>query len=149
MKTIGIICEYNPLHRGHQKQIGLIREQFGPDTAVCCLMSGNFVQRGAPAIVDKSIRARAAILAGADLVLELPVTYALSSAEGFAAGGVRILSSFCDVLCFGSETGEKETLLATARTLLSAEFPPLLRQELDKGLSFPTARPAAPPSGPG
>ena len=101
MKTVGIICEYNPLHRGHQKQINRIREHFGPDTAVCCLMSGNYVQRGAPAIVDKSIRARAAILAGADLVLELPITCALSSAEGFAAGGVRILSSFCDVLCFG------------------------------------------------
>lgn len=143
MKTIGIICEYNPLHRGHQKQINRIREHFGPDTAVCCLMSGNYVQRGAPAIVDKSIRARAAILAGADLVLELPITCALSSAEGFAAGGVRILSSFCDVLCFGAEHGEKDTLLATARTLLSEELSPLLRQELDRGLSFPAARQAA------
>ena len=143
MKTVGIICEYNPLHRGHQKQIARIREHFGSNTAVCCLMSGNYVQRGAPAIVDKSIRARAAILAGADLVLELPVTYALSSAEGFAAGGVRILSSFCDVLCFGSETGDKKTLLTTARLLLSQEFPPLLRQELQKGLSFPAARQAA------
>ena len=143
MKTVGIICEYNPLHRGHRKQIDRIRQQFGPEAAVCCLMSGNYVQRGAPAIVDKSIRAKAAILAGADLVLELPVTYALSSAEGFAAGGVRILSTFCDVLCFGTETGEKETLLAAACTLLSEEFPPLLRQELQQGLSFPAARQAA------
>lgn len=143
MKTVGIICEYNPLHRGHQKQIDRIREHFGPEVAVCCLMSGNYVQRGAPAIVDKSIRANAAILAGADLVLELPITYALSSAEGFAAGGVRILSSFCDVLCFGAETGEKETLLATARTLLSEDFSFLLRQELQKGLSFPASRQAA------
>ena len=143
MKTVGIICEYNPLHRGHRKQIDRIRQQFGPEAAVCCLMSGNYVQRGAPAIVDKSIRAKAAILAGADLVLELPVTYALSSAEGFAAGGVRILSTFCDALCFGTETGEKETLLAAARLLLSEEFPPLLRQELQRGLSFPAARQAA------
>ena len=143
MKTVGIICEYNPFHRGHRKQIDRIREQFGQDTSVCCLMSGNFVQRGAPAIVDKSVRAKAAVLAGADLVLELPITYALSSAEGFAAGGVRILSSFCDVLCFGSETGDKKTLLTTARLLLSQEFPPLLRQELQKGLSFPAARQAA------
>ena len=143
MKTVGIICEYNPLHRGHRKQIDRIRQQFGPEAAVCCLMSGNYVQRGAPAIVDKSIRAKAAILAGADLVLELPVTYALSSAEGFAAGGVRILSTFCDALCFGTETGEKETLLAAARLLLSEEFPPLLRQELQQGLSFPAARQAA------
>ena len=73
MKTVGIICEYNPLHRGHRKQIDRIRQQFGPEAAVCCLMSGNYVQRGAPAIVDKSIRAKAAILAGADLVLELPM----------------------------------------------------------------------------
>ena len=143
MKTVGIICEYNPLHRGHRKQIDRIRQQFGPEAAVCCLMSGNYVQRGAPAIVDKSIRAKAAILAGADLVLELPVTYALSSAEGFAAGGVRILSTFCDALCFGTETGERETLLAAARLLLSEEFPPLLRQELQQGLSFPAARQAA------
>lgn len=143
MKTVGIICEYNPFHRGHRKQIDRIREQFGQDTTVCCLMSGNFVQRGAPAIVDKSVRAKAAVLAGADLVLELPITYALSSAEGFAAGGVRILSNFCDALCFGSETADKEALLSTAQILLSPEFSPLLRQELEKGLSFPAARQAA------
>lgn len=143
MKTVGIICEYNPFHRGHRKQIDLIREEFGQDTTVCCLMSGNFVQRGAPAIVDKSVRAKAAVLAGADLVLELPITYALSSAEGFAAGGVRILSNFCDALCFGSETADKEALLSTAQILLSPEFSPLLRQELEKGLSFPAARQAA------
>ena len=143
MKTVGIICEYNPFHRGHRKQIDLIREEFGQDTTVCCLMSGNFVQRGAPAIVDKSVRAKAAVLAGADLVLELPITYALSSAEGFAAGGVRILSSFCDTLCFGTETGDKEALLSAAQALLSPEFSPLLRQELEKGLSFPAARQAA------
>ena len=143
MKTVGIICEYNPFHRGHWKQIDLIREEFGQDTTVCCLMSGNFVQRGAPAIVDKSVRAKAAVLAGADLVLELPITYALSSAEGFAAGGVRILSNFCDALCFGSETADKEALLSTAQILLSPEFSPLLRQELEKGLSFPAARQAA------
>ena len=143
MKTVGIICEYNPFHRGHRKQIDRIREQFGQDTTVCCLMSGNFVQRGAPAIVDKSVRAKAAVLAGADLVLELPITYALSSAEGFAAGGVRILSNFCDALCFGSETADKEALLSTAQIFLSPEFSPLLRQELEKGLSFPAARQAA------
>ena len=91
MKTVGIICEYNPFHNGHQRQIQLIRERFGPDTAVVCLMSGNYVQRGAPALLDKSIRAQAAVLSGADLVLELPVTVSLSSAEGFASGGVAIL----------------------------------------------------------
>jgi predicted nucleotidyltransferase len=143
LKTVGIICEYNPLHRGHAKQIRRIREEFGPDTAIVCAMSGNFVQRGYPAIADKSLRARAAILCGADLVLELPVTAALSSAEGFAVGGVSVLSKVCDTLCFGAETADKTALLHIARMLLSEAFPPLLRAELDKGLSFPAARQAA------
>lgn len=143
MKIVGIICEYNPLHLGHQKQFRIIRERLGEDAAIVCLMSGNFVQRGAPAIVDKTLRAKAAVLAGADLVLELPVIYALSSAEGFAAGGVSILGGFCDYLCFGSETGDESALIDTAKALLSEEFPPLLRKELEKGLSFPAARAAA------
>ena len=92
MKIVGIICEYNPFHLGHKKQIDLICRQFGDDCGIVCLMSGNFVQRGTPAIFDKSLRAQAAITCGADLVLELPITHSLSSAEGFAAGGVRILS---------------------------------------------------------
>jgi len=143
LKTVGIICEYNPLHLGHVKQFRMIREQLGADTAIVCLMSGNFAQRGAPAIIDKSLRAEAAISSGADLVLELPVTYALSSAEGFAAGGVEILSYVCDYLCFGSETGNAATLMNTARALLSDTFPPLLRAELDTGKSFPAARQVA------
>ena len=143
MITVGIICEYNPFHLGHQKQIRLIKEKFGSETAVVCLMSGNFVQRGTPAIFDKSLRAKAAVLSGADLVLELPVTCALSSAEGFARGGVEILGKFCDYLCFGCETGSGDALMATAGALLSDEFQPLLRQELEKGVSFPAARAAA------
>ena len=141
--TVGIICEYNPLHLGHKKQIDRIREVFGPETTVVCAMSGNFVQRGFPAIIQKSIRAKAAVLSGADLVLELPVTTALSSAEGFAAGGVKILGNLCDHLCFGAESADPEALLKTAQALLSPEFPPLLRQELDTGKSFPAARQAA------
>lgn len=141
--TIGIICEYNPLHLGHKKQIDRIRTEFGADTTIVCAMSGNFVQRGAPAIIDKSLRARAAIVSGADLVLELPVTTALSSAEGFAAGGVRILSSMCDCLCFGAETADCDALLETAQALLQDDFPPLLRCELDTGKSYPAARQAA------
>ena len=143
MKTVGIICEYNPFHLGHKKQFDIIRQTFGPETAIVCLMSGNFVQRGAPAIFDKSFRAWAAIDSGADLVLDLPVTYALSSAEGFAAGGVRILSSVCDTLCFGTENGSKDSLLSTAASLLAPDFSEKLRIELDKGLSFPAARAAA------
>lgn len=143
MKIIGIICEYNPLHLGHKKQLDAVRAHFGTDSAIVCLMSGNFVQRGAPAILDKSLRAKAAIASGADLVLELPLTYALSSAEGFAAGGVSILSDICDALCFGAECADAPALLELSRALLSDSFPPLLRRELDRGLSFPAARQAA------
>ena len=139
MGITGIICEYNPLHLGHKKQIDRIRRDF-PGEIIVCLMSGNFVQRGKPAIFSKDIRAKAAILCGADLVLELPVTAALSSAEGFASEGVRILGSFCDRLCFGAETAQPELLMDTARALLGEEFKTALRAQLDKGLSFPAAR---------
>ena len=77
MQTVGVICEYNPFHLGHARQLGLIRQQLGPEAAIVCLMSGNYVQRGEPAVFDKCVRARAAVEAGASLVLELPVTYAL------------------------------------------------------------------------
>ena len=90
MQVAGIICEYNPLHLGHARQLTLAKSLLGQDSAVVCLMSGNFVQRGYPAIVDKALRAKAAIACGADLVLELPITACLSSAEGFAAQGVEI-----------------------------------------------------------
>ena len=138
MRTVGIICEYNPLHRGHEKQLRLVRQLGGE--GIVCLMSGNFVQRGAPAILDKSLRAEAALECGADLVLELPVTAALSSAEGFAREGVRLLGSFCDDLCFGAETADPGTLMDTAKALLQEPFCAALRLQLDQGLSFPAAR---------
>jgi predicted nucleotidyltransferase len=130
------------LHLGHKKQLDIIRAQHS-DCGIVCLMSGNFVQRGAPAIFDKSLRAKAAVLSGADLVLELPVTAALSSAEGFAAGGVGLLGTFCDELCFGAETADRNLLIETATALLSDAFPPALRAQLDTGKSFPAARAAA------
>ena len=142
MGNTGIICEYNPLHLGHKKQLDRIRRE-NPQDGIVCIMSGNFVQRGKPAIFDKAIRAKAAMLSGADLVLELPVTAALSSAEGFASEGVRLLCGFCDQLCFGAETADQDLLMATAKTLLSEEFKLALRQQLDQGLSFPAARQAA------
>ncbi len=142
MDITGIICEYNPLHHGHKKQLQAVKKQF-PDGSIVCLMSGNFVQRGAPAIVDKSLRAEAAVLSGADLVLELPVTASLSSAEGFAAEGVRILSGFCDRLCFGTETGTESSLMDTAKRLLSPAFSEALKAQLGQGLSFPAARQTA------
>jgi predicted nucleotidyltransferase len=140
---VGVICEYNPLHLGHKKQLDTIRALRGEDCGIVCLMSGNYVQRGAPAVFDRSLRAKAAILSGADLVLELPLTASLSSAEGFAAGGVSILSGFCRELCFGAETADGELLLRTAKALLSDAFPPFLRTWLERGLSFPAARAAA------
>jgi len=142
LRITGIICEYNPLHLGHKKQIDVIRRA-DPDGVIVCLMSGNYVQRGSPAIVDKSLRARAAVMAGADLVLELPITAALNSAEGFASEGVRILRHFCTHLCFGAETADADILMQTANALLSEVFPDHLRTQLDKGLSFPAARAAA------
>lgn len=136
MKTVGIICEYNPFHNGHAKQLRAI------DGVKVCLMSGNFVQRGEPAIMDKYVRAKAALLCGADLVLELPVTVAIRSAEGFADGGVDIFDRLgcIDELSFGSEHGNIRELLSAARCLLSEDFPPLLRSELASGISFPAAR---------
>jgi len=136
----GIICEYNPFHLGHKKQIDAIRSG-QPQGGIVCLMSGNYVQRGAPAIVDKMARAKAAVLSGADLVLELPVTAALCSAEGFASQGVRILSGFCNQLCFGAEN--PDGLDALASGLLTEDFSVRLKAELNKGLSFPAARQTA------
>ncbi len=143
LEITGIICEYNPLHLGHKKQIDMIRTEKGADSGIVCAMSGNFVQRGHPAVMDKTVRAKAAIACGADLILELPVTAALSSAEGFAGAGVSILSRLCSSLCFGSENADKEKLLQLAEALLSPTFPPALRQQLESGKSFPAARQAA------
>ena len=137
MRIAGIICEYNPLHLGHKKQIDFLRAQ---GYGIVCAMSGNFVQRGHPAIFNKMRRAEAAVRCGADLVVELPIPYALSSAEGFAAGGVDILSRLCDTLCFGAEDANSEKLMETASALLSTEFSEKLRPQLDAGLSFPAAR---------
>jgi predicted nucleotidyltransferase len=140
LTTVGIVCEYNPFHGGHKLQFDKIRRHFGEETAIVCAMSGQYVQRGEPAVFDKSLRARAALESGADLVLELPLTYALRSAEGFAAGGVEVLSPICDYLCFGSETGDAENLMKTAEALLSEQFPPFLKEALESGRSFPAAR---------
>lgn len=140
MAIVGVVCEYNPLHLGHEKQFRLIREHFGADAVIVCAMSGNFVQRGEPAIFDKSLRAKAAIDCGADLVIELPVTVSLNSAEGFAAGGVAALSPLCDYLCFGTESETANALMDGAKMLLSPDFPPFLKKHLQSGVSFPKAR---------
>ena len=142
MKTAGIICEYNPLHKGHIAHIEKTRALLGIDSAVVCVMSGNYVQRGDFAVFNKHARAEAAILCGADLVLELPSPYALSSAEMFAVAGIHILDSIgvCDYISFGSESGDIGVLKEAAEALVSNEAIELLKEELDSGLSYATAQ---------
>lgn len=143
MKVTGIIAEYNPFHKGHEYHIRLAKEKTGADYCIV-ILSGNFVQRGAPALADKYIRTRSALSGGADLVLELPVPYACASAEFFADGAVRILNGLqtVDFLCFGSETGETMSLEKTAALLTeeTAEYKEALQRFLKSGLSFPKAR---------
>ena len=118
MRVTGIICEFNPFHDGHKYLIEQAKELTGSDYTVC-LMSGDFVQRGEPAALDKYTRTKQALEGGADLVLELPVRYALSSAGDFASGGVCALSAlgFVTDLCFGSEWGEIRLFEKTAQVL--------------------------------
>ncbi|MBR5792791.1 MAG: nucleotidyltransferase family protein [Ruminiclostridium sp.] len=142
MHTIGIISEYNPFHSGHRYQLEEVRKTFGPDCAIVCAMSGNWVQRGDVAITDKWARAEMALHGGADLVLEIPTLWAASSAETFARGGVSVLDAagVVDTLCFGSEAGQVEPLQAVVDCLDSPLWRNRLRHHLDKGLSFPAAR---------
>lgn len=142
MAAAGIITEYDPLHMGHVHLMAEARRLLGPDTGIICVMSGNYVQRGDFAVVDKFARATAAVQSGADLVLELPVPWALSSAEGFAAGAVELLKATGAVthLVFGSEGGDAAPLVRCAEALCAEDFPGKLREELKCGDSFPAAR---------
>jgi predicted nucleotidyltransferase len=143
MRIAAIISEYNPFHKGHEYQIRMTKTE-GNATHIIALMSGNFVQRGLPAIIDKYRRAEMALLGGADLVLELPGVYALSSAEFFADGAIRILNALNGVqlLSFGSEEGNLQRLKAIAEILAyePLAFKELLKAELNLGHSYPKAR---------
>ena len=142
MRTIGIIAEYNPFHSGHRHHIARIREEFGPDCAVAAVMSGNWVQRGDAAVADKWTRTRLALAEGADLVIELPTLWAVSSAETFARAGVALLDAMgcADILSFGSEAGTLAPLEAAAACMDSEDWHGSLRRALDRGLPFPLAR---------
>lgn len=142
MKTVGIVAEYNPFHKGHALHIAKTREIVGDDAAIVCVMSGNFIQRGEPAIYAKHTRAEAALYGGADLVLELPLPYVLSSAEKFALGGMAVLESLgcVDYVSFGSESGNTEELKDAADILAREDFGEVLRDELRRGVSFAEAR---------
>ncbi|MGI6669121.1 MAG: nucleotidyltransferase [Acetivibrionales bacterium] len=146
MKVVGIVAEYNPFHNGHLYHVRASRELAGADCVVA-VMSGNYTQRGEPAIVDKWARAEMALLCGIDLVIELPVTYAMASAEFFACGAVRLLDSLgvVNMLCFGSESGKIEKLSEIASILLEEpeEYKNELKALLAAGKSFPSARQAA------
>ena len=140
---LGIVSEYNPFHNGHVHHLQISKQLTNTDFTVA-VMSGNFVQRGDTAIVDKWTRAEMALKSGIDLVIELPTVYALSSAENFADGAVKILNSLgvVDFISFGSEIGEITPLLEVANVLYKEpkEFSSLITNQLRSGLSYPKAR---------
>ncbi len=141
MRTIGIIAEYNPFHSGHRYHLSRLKASF-PGCAIVCCMSGHWVQRGDAALADKWTRAELALQGGADLVLDLPTLWSVSSAETFARGGVFLLGAtgVVDTLSFGSEAGVLPPLQAIARVLSSTALDVALREGLQQGLSYPTAR---------
>lgn len=142
-KVIGIIAEYNPFHGGHKFQIEEAKKRTGADWCVAA-MSGDFIQRGEPAVYSKYLRTRMALSCGADLVVELPSAFAVSSAEDFAACGVALLTGLgaVDVLCFGSEDGDIRRIRTAAGILAQegGDFSSLLSIGLRSGLSWPQAR---------
>ena len=143
MKIVGLITEYNPFHNGHLYHIEKAKEITGADAAVV-VMSGNYVQRGAPAIMPKHLRAEVALEAGVPVVMELPACFATGSAEYFAAGAVSLFEQLgcVDSICFGSECGDYARLEQIAHVVADEpeEYKFSLQEGLRKGLSFPRAR---------
>lgn len=143
MKVNGIIAEYNPFHNGHKYQMDASRRMTGADYTIV-IMSGDFVQRGAPALLDKHRRAEMALRCGADLVLGLPSIFSASSAEYFSMGAVSTLDKLGVIthLCFGSECGNVDVMTKSARILVEEpeEFSATMRQYLKQGVSYPNAR---------
>lgn len=140
MVTVAIISEYNPFHKGHEFQIRKIREEFGEDTAIIAIMSGNYTQRGDIAISDKGTRARCALIGGVNLVLEIPFPFSSSSAEFFAKSGVKIADSLgiVDYLSFGSESGDIKALELATDIIESENYKnAFLEISKNKGLGYP------------
>lgn len=140
MDAVGVVCEFDPLHRGHER---LLRRAGESGRVLVCAMSGNFTQRGGAACVEKFARAEMAVRCGADLVVELPTPWAMATAEKFADGGVSLLAQ-CGVktLYFGSECGDTDALWATAEALLRADVHRAIRLEMGGGLPYAAARQA-------
>ena len=142
MRIAGIIAEYNPFHNGHREQIRLLKEEYGFD-AVVIVLSGDFLQRGEPAMTDTYSRTQMALFGGADLVVKMPVLFSTASAEYFAFCGVTLLSKLgVDTLCCGCETPKKEAFLQLADFLLKEpkEYKRLLKTFVKGGDSYPKAR---------
>lgn len=142
MKAVGLVTEYNPFHNGHLYHLNKAMELTGADISVA-VMSGDFVQRGEPAVLDKYTRASMALNSGVNLVIELPVNYAVSSAESFAAGALKVLDYIkADSIAFGSESGDIERLSKLAYILCDNED--MLYKEISKctanGISYAAAR---------
>ena len=138
MSVIGIIAEFNPLHKGHKYLMDEAKRQ---GETVVCILSSNFVQRGDTAIAEKRIRTLAALKSGADMVIELPVLWSMSTAQNFALGAVSALKEAgAEKIIFGSENGNIQTLLKTADILCSKEFSEKLSKELKNGITFAKAR---------
>ncbi|MBQ2389025.1 MAG: nucleotidyltransferase family protein, partial [Clostridia bacterium] len=139
MKIAAVIAEYNPFHLGHEYMLTMVRNM-GYD-GIIAVMSGNFVQRGDAAISDKRSRAKMAISCGADLVIELPLPYAVASAQKFAQGSVEIIKGcgIVDAIAFGSECGDVE-LIKTTADIIANEIGDELKKQLDKGITFAAAR---------
>lgn len=142
MNIVGILTEFNPFHSGHAYFLAELRRRLGEDTAIVCVMSGNFVQRGEPAQLRKHVRAEAALRCGVDLILELPAARVLSSAEGFAGGAVYLMQATGCVthLAFGSECGDLAALQRVAACLDSELYHAGLRRFLDEGMPFAACR---------
>lgn len=142
MQFAGIIAEYDPFHNGHAAQLAAVRAAGAQCIAVC--MSSGAVQRGGVPILPEKVRVRAALAAGADIVIALPAPYAASSAEQFAAAGVHLLAALgCDTLAFGAETPDAQALLDAARLLQEKEINTLLRKNLATGMTYAAARATA------
>lgn len=139
MKTIGIICEYNPFHNGHAHQLHTLAQEH-PEALRICIMSGSFVQRGEPAIFSKFDRARWAILGGADIVIELPTLYSLGSAQLFGTGAIRMVKALhIDALSFGSETADLDTLVDITKRMDCESTQIVLRTYINEGMSYGSA----------
>ncbi len=147
--TVAIISEYNPFHTGHEYQLQKIREDFGKDTEIIAIMSGNFTQRGEIAIADKYLRAEWAVRCGINLVLELPFPYSMSSAEIFARAAVHIIKSIkvVDYISFGSESGDVTALSKISENMLKKEYREAFRElssaAESKNLGYPALSEAA------